>query len=86
MRRLTPKVSEEALDFYETNGERNTGQDLANLNNYYMLEIASNPDPMGLIRELILLDMVETAYYQPQSEPACADIAPATPSWEANQG
>jgi serine protease len=85
MRRLAPTVSEEMLDFYEQNGERNTGQDLANMNNYYMLEISSNPDPMALIKEVIGMDVVETAYYMPKSEPACTDIAPTTPSFQANQ-
>lgn len=85
MIRLSPKLPEDLLDYWEANGERNTGQDLANMNNYYMLEIANNPDPMALILDVLAIDIVETAYYEPKSEPACADIAPATPDWEANQ-
>ena len=85
MRRQTPQLPEDLLDFWESNGERNTGKDLANLNNYYIFEISSNPDPMMLIQEVIQIDILETVYYQPRSEPACSDIGAVTPNWEANQ-
>ncbi len=85
IRRSSRKQPEELLDYWEKNGERNTGQDLANLNNYYVLEISENPDPMALIEEVIAIDIVETAYYLPPQQEACIDQAPDTPDYRAGQ-
>lgn len=85
MDRNDPFHSEELFDYWEANGEKNTGQDLANLNNFYEFFVPENPDPMGLIREVLEWDIVETAWYVPKWELACTDVAPATPDWEANQ-
>ncbi|HEY3296431.1 MAG TPA: hypothetical protein VGL38_13465 [bacterium] len=79
------ELSEETLDNWERTGEQNIGEDLANLNNFYILDIRSNPAPETLLRSVIKLDIVETAFYQPKGAPACTDIAPTTPSYVANQ-
>ncbi len=78
-------LSADLLDFWERNGERNTGQDLANLNNFYVLQIRENAAPLELLREVIAIDIVETAFYAPRVEPACADVAPVTPNHETDQ-
>jgi serine protease len=85
LRREMIEIPEETLDSWEHTGEQNIGVDLANLNNFYVFDIKSNPDPRTLIEEFIQLDVVETAFYEPKAEPACADIAPTTPNWVANQ-
>jgi hypothetical protein len=85
MGRESEETPEYLLDFWEANGERNTGQDLANMNNFYVLYFPENPDPMATIQEVIKWDIVETAWYGPLSQVCCADIAPATPNWHANQ-
>ncbi len=85
IRRSSVKQPEDLLDYWESNGEKNTGKDLANLNNYYVLEISDNPDYMALIQEVIQIDVVETAYYLPKFEVACLDQAPDTPDFRAGQ-
>ncbi len=85
MGRESEETSEELLDFWEANGERNIGQDLANMNNFYILYYPENPDPMATIREVIQWNIVETAWYGPLAQLCCADIAPATPNWAASQ-
>ena len=85
MDRNDPLHPEELFDYWEANGERNTGQDLANLNNFYEFYVPENPDPLGLIKEVLEWDIVETAWYVPKWALACADVAPVTPLYEANQ-
>ncbi|MBU1638651.1 hypothetical protein KKC97_13390 [bacterium] len=85
IRRECPKLPEDLFDYWEANGERNTGQDLANLNNFYVLEIPGNPDALKLIQEVIAIDIVETAFYMPRMELACSDIPPTTPSFVSYQ-
>jgi hypothetical protein len=85
MDRNDPAHPEELFDYWEANGERNTGQDLANLNNFYEFYVPENPDPLSLIKEVLEWDIVETAWYVPKWALACADVAPATPNWEADQ-
>jgi serine protease len=85
MDRNDPLHSEELFDYWEANGERNTGQDLANLNNFYEFYIPENPNPLGLIQEILAWDIVETAWYVPKWALACTDVPPTTPLWEANQ-
>jgi hypothetical protein len=86
MNRELDEIPEATLDFYETNGERNINQDLANLNNFYVLKISDNPDPMTLITEASKIDIVETVFYQPKgTEATCNDIAPATADFSGGQ-
>jgi hypothetical protein len=85
MDRNDPLQAEELFDYWEANGERNTGQDLANLNNFYEFYVPENPDPLSLIKEVLEWDFVETAWYVPKWQLACADVAPTTPDWEASQ-
>lgn len=85
LHRRCPDLPEELFDFWESNGERNTGQDLANLNNFYLLKILDNPQPMNLIREVVKISFVETAFYTPRAKLACADIPPTTPSFVTYQ-
>jgi hypothetical protein len=81
-------VEERILDENRTTGELIGGRELADLNNFYLLRFPA-PSERGveLANELLGLGIVETAYLQaPGAPPApCADAAPATPSWEANQ-
>lgn len=82
-------LSEEEVDAYVAQGEAASGQDLADLNNWYSLELAGgNRDPQGLLKELLALQQVEICHYHPRpAEAACGpDVAPPTPDFTAEQG
>ena len=85
--RLIQSMDEDKLDEYVARGERMSGYDLADMNNYYLLTVDGNGNPQKLLAELLQIDLVQTCYYEPISEPATCgtDISPATPNWEANQ-
>jgi len=85
MERDDPLQPEELFDYWEANGEKNTGQDLANLNNFYQFYIPQNPKPLDIVREVLTWDITETAFYLPQWQLACTDDPPATLNWEADQ-
>jgi hypothetical protein len=80
---------EEDLDLDREYGERASGLQLADLNNYYKFIIPGNTDKRlaeEIIDSLNALDIVEIAYAEPIPEPAqCTDIPPTTPYWEAYQ-
>lgn len=89
MQLLRPwSLSEEEVDAYTARGESLSGQDLADLNNWYTLLVPEgNPQPKKLLQELLTLKLVETCHYQPwPQEAACGpDVAPATPSFTGLQ-
>ncbi len=81
-------VPEQVLQENMETGEQLSGKDLADLNNIYLFTFET-PSQRGvdLANELLALDIVELAYLQaPGTTPGpCVDVAPATPSWVANQ-
>ncbi len=66
--------------------ERLTAQEQADLSNYFTIQL--EPDTKGeeLVDEFNGLASVETAYLAPVPVDAQADIAPPTPTLQANQG
>ncbi|MFA7330338.1 MAG: S8 family serine peptidase [Candidatus Delongbacteria bacterium] len=87
LRRWT--LSEEVVDAYVARGEERSGLDLADLNNWYSLELkGDNRDPQGLLKELLALELVETCHYHPRpAEATCGpDVAPPTPDYSSLQG
>jgi len=86
--RLFQSMTESDLDEYVAEGERKSGIDLADMNNWYLLRVSgANAKPQSLLAELLQLDLVQTCYYEPIAEPATcgSDPSPATPNWEASQ-
>ena len=83
--RLFPRP-EADLEREQQRGEHASNKELANLNLYYDVHTANATVDVTeqLIDRLNALQIVEIAYAQPIGQPA--DIAPATPSYEANQG
>jgi hypothetical protein len=81
-------VPEGVLEDNKETGELISGKELADLNNFYIL-VFDSPSQRGvdLANELLVLDIVETAYLQAKGEaPACpGDAAPVTPLWVNNQ-
>lgn len=86
MYRESRSIPEATLDEWERTGEANMGEDLANLNNFYVLQLNPNPAPLTLLKEVIELKAVETAFYLPKVTPACTDLSPMTPGWQGSQG
>ncbi|MGQ0722728.1 MAG: S8 family peptidase [Candidatus Eiseniibacteriota bacterium] len=81
-------AEERILDENKDTGERISGRELADLNNFYVLTFdAPSRRGVDLANELLALDIVETAYLQAKAAPpACpADAFPATPNWVASQ-
>jgi hypothetical protein len=64
--------------------EKLSGQELPALDNYYFLNLKSTASTT-IIRQLLKLDIIKTAYYAPIPEPA-VDIAPPTTDFTSNQG
>lgn len=78
---------EAKLDRERSEGELNTGQELADLNLYYYLFPSGDAATSEqLLTALLGFSIVETAYAQPPAEPAQADIAPVTPNFGMRQG
>ncbi len=63
-------VPESTIDSWETNGERNTGQDLYNLNNIYRLQIPKGQDVWKICKQLEALQGIERAMPVPKPVPA----------------
>lgn len=85
--RLFQSMEENALDAYVERGERMSGVDVADLNNFYVFRVATNRQPKALLQDLLKLDLVQTCYYEPIGMPATCgvDTAPATPTYVASQ-
>jgi len=81
-------VPENVLEDNKETGERISGNELADLNNFYIFTFET-PSQRGvdLANELLALDIVEVAYLQATAQaPVCpADAAPVTPLWVNNQ-
>jgi hypothetical protein len=86
LRRLF-SIDETILDEDKTTGEQISGEELADLNNYYLIELPHATDEgVDLANALLRLDVVETAYLMAKAEPpVCADISPPTPLFESHQ-
>jgi len=84
MRKLFNNVSESKLDKTREVLQLNRKTELADLNNYYRIEVTDYQEAEILINELNALDEVEIAYFKPMSEPA-GDIDPPTPDFLVNQ-
>ncbi|HWN82899.1 MAG TPA: hypothetical protein VNM87_12435, partial [Candidatus Udaeobacter sp.] len=61
------------------------GFTLADLNNYYLVRLDPQADASAIAAQWLALPSVETAYFEAIPEVACADVAPPTPSFVANQ-
>ena len=86
--RLIDTMKEDELDAYVARGERMSGFDVADMNNYYLFKVTDrNGDPRGLLADLLKLDLVQTGYYEPIPEPATCgnDPAPTTPDYVPDQ-
>jgi len=86
--RVFVSMSEDELEAYAANGERLSGWDVADLNNFYLFKVnGRNTDPRGLLEDLLKHELVQTVYYEPIPEPATcgSDPAPVTPSYVASQ-
>jgi len=88
--RLEPLFQRSAkkLQKEKDKGEARSGEELADLSNYYRISIADadTASTEALIDSLNALGVVEIAYAEPLPESAAADIAPTTGSFVANQG
>jgi len=69
-------------------GEAMSGEELADLSNYYKVTIANadTASTEALIDSLNALGVVEIAYAEPLPAIAAADVAPASPNLVGNQG
>jgi serine protease len=86
--RVFQSMGVEELDAYVERGERLSGIDVADLNNFYLFTVkGGNRDAKGLLTELLKQPIVQTAYYEAIPSPAVcgSDPAPATPNWTASQ-
>ncbi|MFH1120440.1 MAG: GEVED domain-containing protein, partial [Bacteroidota bacterium] len=78
-------VSEAIIDGWESNGERNTGQDLYNLNNIYRLQIPKGYDIWELSEQLESLPGIYLA--RPVPKPVIPPSPPPPPgSFQSQQG
>ncbi|MBN1261350.1 MAG: DUF11 domain-containing protein, partial [Anaerolineae bacterium] len=84
---------ESVLDRERVQAELRSGQDLADLNLYFMLPLADADAAASLAQALDRLDMVQTAYPEPHpalaavtTRPVSGDIGHTTPSFTAEQG
>ncbi len=84
MRKLFNNVSETKLDMTREVLQLNNKIELADLNNYYRIEVSDYQEAENLINDLNALEEVEIAYFKPMSELA-GDIDPPTPDYVANQ-
>jgi hypothetical protein len=83
-RRLFQATSEGRLDKDRQELQSRSGQQLADLNNYYRIDVSDRAEAEALINNLNALESVEVAYFQPLPEVA-EDVDPPTPDYEPNQ-
>jgi serine protease len=76
---------EEFLEDARTDSESATGEELADLSNYYAITLKSEEAGETVADELNHLDSVELAYLAPIGQDA-ADLPPPTPNFTASQG
>lgn len=86
--RLFESMTVDELDAYVAKGERMSGWDVADLNNFYLFQIkGANRDAKRLLQDLLKNELVQTCYYEPIATPAVcgSDPAPATPNLVPSQ-
>lgn len=84
VRRLFQQKSEQKLNRDKHAYELRSKSELADLNNYYALELSNPTSAVDLVNRLNALDNVEIAYIEPVYFPA-GDIAPPTPDYASSQ-
>ncbi len=82
--RLFAGWSEDRLNADRRRLQAASGQELADLNTYYEIEISEPNKAQALVNQLNALDVVEIAYVQPLPEEA-GDIYPPTPDYQEYQ-
>jgi hypothetical protein len=77
--------SEQTLDRDRAFAMQRAGVALADLNNYYLVHLATDADPTATAARWLGLDVVEIAYFEGLATDACTDIAPPTPDFQDSQ-
>ena len=72
---------ESTIDGWEANGERNTGEDIYNLNNIYRLQIPKEHDVWKICKDLQALPGIDLA--MPVPKPM---VPPTPPNYQSQQG
>ena len=85
IRRLHRRAEAE-LDVARAEGQAESGEELADLNNYYVIKLPEAANAAALADRLNGLSSVEYAAPAPKPAPPPADIAPKTPSFVSQQG
>ncbi len=88
LRRTIYGLSEQEVDAWVDRGERLSGIDLADMNNYYTLELSEDiAQPKQLLLDLLDVDLIQTCHFSPLAEEAVcnSDVAPTTGDYEAQQ-
>ncbi|MEA2030055.1 MAG: S8 family serine peptidase [candidate division Zixibacteria bacterium] len=84
MKRLLNGIPEEKIDNTLTSLQLHSKHALADMNNYFSIDVQDYVEAEFLINQLNALDDVELAYFESFPEPA-GDIDPPTPSWVPEQ-
>ena len=77
---------EQLLAAEKTRGEKNSGQQLADLNLYYFASLRPHVDAAALCDALNQLEVIESAVPAPLDVEPPTDISPATPDFTGLQG
>ncbi len=84
LRRLFGQFSAQKLSGDKRHLQTVTGQELADLNSYYRVELSDHNEAERLVNALNDIDIVEIAYAAPFPV-LCGDIDPPTPDYQPNQ-
>jgi len=87
LRRLA-SVAEDVLDDNKDSGERISGQQLADMNNWYLIEFpAPSARAVALANRLLAHPLIEAVSFMPKASlpDDCVDDLPPTPDFEVNQ-
>jgi len=84
LRRLFHNIATGEINKFQGHLQNKTGRELADLNNYYQIDISSVSEAERLLNQLNALDLVELAYAQPIPEEAI-DKDPPTANYTASQ-
>ncbi len=82
-------IAEDDLAAWRASGEERSGQELADLDLYYAVEIparTTQADVNLLVDTLNTIPSIEVAYATAPPELAAADIPPTTPNYQSSQG
>ena len=85
--KVAPLLSQNpvTLDARRSRLEKKSGLKLADLGNYYEIQVASPAEASQLVNELNSLAIVETAYPEPEVEPAVISITTTSPNFNPQQ-